>query len=445
MNIKTSYGHILKISLPIMVGSAAQNIIVLSDNIFLYHYDTVDFAAIGLIGAFYLIIIAIGYGFSRGGQILIARKYGERDHSAIGSYFQSLVAYELILALLLFLFIQYLSEPFFRSLINDPEILKLCLDYIQLRSYGLFFSFTGVSIIALYNAVTHTRFIVIDTAILTLSNIVLNYVLIFGHWGFSPMGISGAAIASTLSEVIAFIAFIIYMFFDKVNRSFDLLSFKKLELKLFKNSFNISFPMVAQSFLGLGAYFVFFTWIENNSSADLKVSNLIRNVYLILSIPTWGFSTGINTLVSIFIGRQKRQAVLPITHKTNWLNLASTMLISVPVLVFPNIFLYPLYGGSEHDIIAQSQGLLLLLIPILFMFGVGSIYLNGIIGTGHTRKALILQAMATGIYLVFEYFVLKVYKLNLYWAWSGEFIYWGAILLFSFVYLKSKKWHVKSF
>ena len=428
-----------------MIGSAAQNVIVLSDNIFLYHYKPIDFAAIGLIGAFYLMIIAIGYGFSRGGQILIARKYGQKDYPAIGSYFQSLVAYECLLGLLLFLFIQYCSEPFFKLLINDPEILKLSLSYIKLRSYGLFFSFTGVSIIALYNAVTHTKFIVIDTAILTISNLILNYALIFGHWGFEPMGISGAAIASTISEVIAFVAFVIYMAFDKVIQKFELLSFKKLEWQLFKNSFNISFPMVAQSFLGLGAYFIFFTWIENNSAADLKASNLIRNVYLILSIPTWGFSTGINTLVSIFIGKRKRQAVMPITHKTNWLNLFSTMLISIPILVFPNFFLYPLYGGTEHNIIEESSGLLLLLIPILFIFGVGSIYLNGIIGTGHTKKALVLQAMATGIYLVYEFFILKVYKLNLYWAWSGEFIYWGAILLFSLVYLKSKKWHDHSF
>jgi len=73
MRLNTSYKQILSISVPIMLGSAAQNIIVLSDNVFLYHVSETDFAAVGLVGVFYLIIASIGYGFSRGGQILIAR------------------------------------------------------------------------------------------------------------------------------------------------------------------------------------------------------------------------------------------------------------------------------------------------------------------------------------------------------------------------------------
>ena len=77
MKLSTSYSQILSLSVPIMLGSAAQNIIVLSDNVFLYHYNSVDFAASGLVGVFYLIIASIGYGFSRGGQIIIARRMGE--------------------------------------------------------------------------------------------------------------------------------------------------------------------------------------------------------------------------------------------------------------------------------------------------------------------------------------------------------------------------------
>ncbi len=445
MSIKTSFGHIFRISLPIMIGSAAQNAIVLCDNIFLYHYNSIDFAAIGLIGAFYLIIIAIGYGFSRGGQILIARKFGEKQYYKIGSYFQSLIFYELFMALVIFLLIHFFSVPFFSMLINDPEILELCISYISFRSYGLFFSFVGVSIIAMYTGIAKTKFIVIDTAILTISNVVLNYILIYGHLGFEPMGIKGAAIASTLSEVIAFVAFILYMIYDKSNRKFHLLSLNKLEFSLFKDCFSISFPIVAQSFLGLGAYFLFFTWIENNSASELQISNLIRNVYLILSIPTWGFSTGINTMVSLFIGGNKRQAVIPITHKTNTLNVAATLMIALPILIFPQIFLYPLYGGSNDGLIEMSKGLLLMLNLILLFFGVGSIYLNGIIGTGHTKTALIIQALATLLYLIYEFIVLKVYKLNLYWAWSGEFVYWGFILIMSVIYLKSRKWHFRKF
>lgn len=440
MKSSTSYKHIFKLSLPIMIGSAAQNIIVLSDNIFLFHYNSLDFAAIGLVGAFYLIIASIGFGFSRGGQILMARHYGNKSYTKVGSYFKSLCIFEMIMSIIIFAGIQLFARPLFELLVKSPEILERCLDYIYIRSYGVFFSFVGVSMIAFYSGIAKPSFIIVDTLILTITNIVLNYAMVFGHFGFEPMGIKGAAYASTISEVVAFIAFLIYMIVSKHNSKFELMNLKEINLSSVKQTFHTAFPILAQSFLGLGAYFLFFTWIENQGEEQLSISNLIRNVYLILSIPTWGYSTGINTIVSLFIGKLKRQAVVPITLKTTKLNVISSLIIAIPVLLLPTFFLYPLYGGGDNNLILKSVDLLRLLLPIIFIFGIGSIYINGIMGTGNTRIALWIQALATAIYLSYEYVVIKVYDLNLIWAWSGEFAYWGSILVFSVLYLNSKKW-----
>jgi putative MATE family efflux protein len=428
-----------------MLGSAAQNIIVLSDNVFLYHYNSSDFGAIGLVGAFYLIIASIGFGFSRGGQILIARKYGENLKSGIGSYFQSLIFFEFLMALAIMVSIFFYAEPFFSYFIESKEILARTLDYIYPRSIGIPFSFIGVCLIGLYTGVARPKFILIDTVILAVSNIILNYILIFGHLGFEPMGIKGAGIASTLAEIIAFIAFLIYMVFDKENRIYHLLKLERFSVNNVKQTISISSPIVAQSILGLGAYFIFFTLIENNSSKDLEISNLIRNVYLILSIPTWGYSTGINNIVSSFIGNRKRIAVLPMTWKTTKINVITTLIITIPICLFPMFFLYPLYGGGESNLLAISTDVLLLLIPIMALFSIGSIYLNGLIGTGHTNTAFWIQSFATFLYIVYIYIVVKIYKLNLIWAWSSEFVYWLAILLLSFLYLRTKKWHQKLF
>ncbi|MCB9298230.1 MAG: hypothetical protein H6559_34710 [Lewinellaceae bacterium] len=68
MRLRTSYRQILSISAPIMLGSAAQNVIALSDSVFLYHLSQEDFASIGFVGVFYPVVAAIGYGFSRGGR-----------------------------------------------------------------------------------------------------------------------------------------------------------------------------------------------------------------------------------------------------------------------------------------------------------------------------------------------------------------------------------------
>ena len=445
MRLNTSYKQILSISVPIMLGSAAQNIIVLSDNVFLYHVSETDFAAVGLVGVFYLIIASIGYGFSRGGQILIARRHGEGDFRAAGNYFKALVLFEFGMAVLLFLFLMYGSEWFFALFVENEDIYRKCLEYIYPRSYGVFFSYVGVSFVAFYTGIARTKIIVYDTLILIVVNILLNYIFIFGHFGFEPMGIAGAGWASTLAEVVAFLAFVVYLIFDKVNKAYGITDTQLIKLKLVRQTFDISAPIVWQSIIGLGSWFIFFTLIENMGSRELEVSNLIRNIYLILSIPCWGYSAGINTLVSNFIGNRKRQAVVPIIWKTAKMNLWNTLMFAVPVAIFPEFFLYPLFGSEDMSLVNEAKHLMPVLVLILSIFSFGSIFINGLTGTGHTKTALWIQSIFVAFYIIYSIIVIKVLGLGLGWAWSVEVFYWAGIFGVCYWYLKSKKWHLKRF
>ena len=445
MRLSTSYRQILSISVPIMLGSAAQNIIVLSDNVFLFHVSEIDFAAVGLIGVFYLIIASIGYGFSRGGQILIARRHGEGAFKGAGDYFKALVLFELLMALLMFLFLMFGSKWFFALFVENQEIYQKCLEYIYPRSFGVFFSYIGVSFVAFYTGIARTKIIVYDTLVLIVVNIVLNYVLIFGHFGFEPMGIAGAGWASTIAEVVAFLVFFIYLIFDKVNKAYGITNTRLIRLKLVWQTFDISAPIVWQSIIGLGSWFIFFTLIENMGSRELEISNLIRNVYLILSVPCWGYSAGINTLVSSFIGNRKRQAVIPIIWKTAKMNLFNTLIFAVPVAVFPEFFLYPLFGSEDMSMISEAKQLMPIMVTILAIFSFGSIFINGLTGTGHTKTALWIQSIFVFVYIVYSFVVIKVLSLGLIWAWSVEIIYWLGIWGVCYWYLRSKKWYARLF
>ena len=94
------------------MGSAGQNIVALTDSVFLYYRSEEDFAAIGFVGVFYLIFAAIGYGFSKGGQVLIARRMGEGKPEEVGRNFFDMLYFELGLALLMFLFMQLVCPWF---------------------------------------------------------------------------------------------------------------------------------------------------------------------------------------------------------------------------------------------------------------------------------------------------------------------------------------------
>ena len=171
MKLNTTYGQILSISLPIMLGSAVQNVIALSDSVFLYHLSEVDFAAIGFVSVFYLIIAAIGFGFSKGGQIMIARRMGEDANREVGRTFYAMLYFELGLSIVMFLFMYFGCQYFFALFVNSDIIYEKSLEYIHYRSFGVFFSYMGVAIVALYTGIARTSFIIVDTIVLAIVNI----------------------------------------------------------------------------------------------------------------------------------------------------------------------------------------------------------------------------------------------------------------------------------
>ena len=441
MQLNTSYKQILSISVPIILGSAVQNVIALSDSVFLYHRSETDFAAIGFVSVFYLIIASIGYGFSKGGQIIIARRVGEKDFKNVGSSFYTMLFFEMTLSVVMFLFMRYGSPWFFSLLIDNEQILSKALEYINYRSFGVFFSYAGVVFIAFYTGIARTTFIIVDTLVLASVNISLNYILIFGKFGFPEMGIGGAGLASTISEVVAFILFIGYLVWDKKNRIFQLNKINSFSLANLKTLLRVSVPIVLQSLIGLGAWLYFFAKVENLGERELAITNLVRMVYLVLSIPCWGFSAGVNTMVSTFIGARKRFGVFPIVQKTALLCLGCTMVLALPFVLYPSFMLYPLLSGGDMTIIADARNIFYVLGLILCVFSLGGVFYNGLAGTGATFLALCLQFFFALIYVGFIEIAIGKDEGNLVMAWFAEVVYWAGIMVFCILYLRSKKWY----
>ena len=424
-----------------MLGSAAQNVIALSDSVFLYHRSEDDFATIGFVGVFYLVIAAIGFGFSKGGQIMIARRMGEGAFGEVGRTFYAMVYFELALALVLFLFMEFGIYYFFSLFVDSDIIFYKSLEYLDYRKYGVFFAYVGVAIIALYTGIARPVFIVVDTAILAIVNIILNYALIFGKWGFPEMGIAGAGLASTIAEAVAFLVFLLYVGFDKQSHAMRLFHLPSIDWTLIKTQFRLGSPIVAQAVVGLGSWFVFFGIVENLGERPLAITNLVRMVYLVLSIPCWGFSSGVNTLVSNLIGAGRKDEVFAVIWKTAKICFLFTMVLTLPVAIFPEAILYPLLGSSDMSLITDARPIFWVLVGILTVFSIGGVFFNGLAGTGATYFGLKVQLICAILYLAYIYIVVEFTNGGLPWAWASEIFYWILIVSITIWYLRTTRWH----
>lgn len=433
-----SYKNIWKIAFPIIISGIAQNVVNVTDTMFLGQLSNVALGAGGNAGIFYFVLVISGMGFTTGAQIIIGRRNGEGNFSQIGKVVDHCLYFIIPLGVLLFFFMKFLS-PFLLEVITlSPQILEASIEYIEYRSFGILFSFVNFSFIAFYVGTTKTKILMPVTVLMMLTNVFLDYVLIFGNFGFPEMGIKGAALASVISEGSALVFFVIYTYYKIDIGKYNLFGFRNFDKAVFKRIFKVGSPIMLQNFLSLSSWFIFFMIIEKLGEKELAISHIIRSIYMVLMIPLFGFSSATNTLVSNLIGQGNSEKVLPLIKKIVVLSLLSTTLVLIFNLFFPKEMIG--FYTNDSSLINGALSTLNVVSGTMFFFAVAFILFNGVSGTGNTGKSLLIETITITIYLIITYYIAIVLKSSLPIVWCSEFIYFGLLGLLSFAYLKWGNW-----
>jgi putative MATE family efflux protein len=436
-----SYRRIWQISLPIILSLVAQNVVNVTDTAFLGRVGEVELGASAIAGLFYISIFMLGFGFGIGGQILIARRHGERKFAEIGRITDNSLYFLMGLGLLLFLLIKFFSPAMLRPLISSDEIYKASSDFLQFRIYGIFFAFGNVLLRAFFVGITNTRVLTYNALVMAITNVFLDYALIFGNFGFPEMGIKGAALASSISEAVSAIYFFAYTFIMVDLKKYNLLRFAKFDWKVVKTTLDISFFVMLQYFLSLAGWFVFFMIIEKMGERPLAISNIIRSAYIVLMIPVFAFGSIVNSLVSNVIGEGKPNLVIPIIKKVALMNF---VLIGIVVLIsafFPR-FLISAYT-ADPELISQTVPAFYVVLSALLLFSFASILFNGVSGTANTATALWIELTTIVVYLSLAWVLASQLKLSVALVWTSEYVYFLVLSLLSYLYLKSGNWRKK--
>ena len=432
---------IWNIAWPIMLSLAAQNVVNVTDTAFLGHLGEVELGGSAIGGLFYTTLYMVGFGFTIGVQILIARRHGEKDYPAIGRIFDNsfyfLGVTSLIISSLVFSFGASILRPFMTS---EP-IFAASTIFLKYRVLGLFFSSVSLLFRSFYTGIAYTRHLSISSAIMSLINVALDYSLIFGHFGFPKLGIAGAGIASTIAEACGAIYFFVVTFGNKRVKEFDLFHLVKPQISLIRKTLGVSVFIMMQMVLSLGSWFVFFMFIEKMGERPLAVSNIIRSIYLVLMIPAWALCSVTNTLVSNSMGKGNPELVIPTTKKLVFFCMFSMLVVLITAGIFPRS-LISLYTNNVSLIEATIPSFYLILVA-LFFYSIVSILFNGVLGTANTNISFILEAVTLTAYLVYAWYVAVRLNLRIELVWTSEFVYSFIMGTLSLLYLSKGKWREK--
>lgn len=364
-------------------------------------------AAMG--GLFYICIYTIAFGFSTGSQIVMARRNGEKQYADVGPVMIQGIVFLFLLAGIVFTLSKLYAENVISLLISSEQVRGATMEFLDWRVFGFFFSFVNVMYRAFYVGITRTKVLTMNAVVMAVTNVILDYVLIFGHLGFPAMGIKGAAIASVVAEGGSILFFVIYTRLTVNRNKYGLNRLTSFDFALLGRVLNISIFTMMQYFFSMGSWFMFFVVVERIGVRDLAIANIVRSIYVVMVIPVSALSTTTNTFVSNTIGAGKTDQVMGVIAKISKLSFYIMAVFASVVCLFPKLIL-SVYT-NDPLLIADSYASIYVISAAMLISSVGSIFFSGVTGTGNTRSALTMETITLVFYGVYIYLVGMVFKL----------------------------------
>lgn len=435
------YKTILSVAVPLMVSSFIQSIVLITDAAFLSRYSTLSFDAVGNAGLIYVTLFMALAGMGDGAQILIARRIGQKNTDAIGRIFGTSILSHFIIALLLFLIIQFVMPDMLYAYSKHKDLALLQIDFIEIRGFALFFAMITLSIQAFFLASGKTWVVLIAAIITASSNILLDYLLIFGKWGFPEMGLKGASLASTIADGCGMIFLIFYLVFSRERKELELFSHFSINLPSLKELFRIGSPLMFQGFVALATWTVFFTWIEQIGKFELTVSQNIRSIYFLAFIPIAGFAGTTKTYISQYLGRGDLQSMKTIQKRIQLLTVIFLFICFHGAIFYPEKLISWINPAEAY--IHKSAEIMRFITVSIFLFGLFSVYFHTINGSGNTMITFSIEVICVAVYIITAYILIKVLQLDILWIWSVEYVYFGTMGLLSILYLRFFDWKKK--
>ena len=439
MQTKYTYKQIWLIASPILISLLMEQLIGMTDTAFLGRVGEVELGASAIAGIFYTVIFMASFGFSIGTQILIARRNGEQQYVEIGNLFYQGIYFQVALAIFMFL-LSYLFSPFIlKQIVASPNIYDATISYLNWRVFGALFSFSTTIFRAFFLGTTQTRTLTLNAVVMVISNIIFNYILIFGKLGFPALGIAGAAIGSSLAELVSLIFFIIHTKYHIDFKKYGLDKIPHFQFTTLRRMLKVSIWTMIQNVVSLSTWFLFFLYVEHLGERALAITNLVRNVSGILFFVMMAFAATCGSLVSNLIGEGKSDCVQGTIRQH--INIAYLFVLPLTTffMLFPNLILGVYTNISELQTAAIPS--LLVMCSIYIIQVPGNVYFQSVSGTGNTRMAFTLEFITLTIYVAYITYIILYLRSDIAICWTAELVYSGFILIFSRRYIKRGKWN----
>lgn len=406
---------LLTMSFPIMISMLVQALYNIVDSMFVARVSETALTAVSLCYPVQMIIVAVACGTGVGVNALLSRYLGEKKYKkanqiALHGIFLAICNW-IVFAILGFFF----SEAFLRLFSSNEQILEMGVSYMKICTIVSFGVFVQITYERIMQSTGNTIYNMIIQGVGALINIILDPIFIFGYFGIPALGVSGAAIATVIGQIIAMILGIVITQtrIKEVNIS---IKDWKLDLGMIKNLYKIGFPAILmQSIMSFMTVFMNMILIPYSELA-VSVFSIYYKLQQFVFMAVFGMNNALIPIVAYNYGARKRTRIL---QAIRFSLIISSIIMAVGTIVFeliPKELLY-LFDAKENMLAIGIPSLRIISLSFIFA-GISMVLCSVFQALGHANKSLYITLLRQLLILIpLTWGLAKLFGLNVGW-WS---------------------------
>ena len=390
-----------KISTPVSFSMITYTGIMVTDTYMVGFLGESSLATAGLGGIFIWTILSFFMGLSIGVQILISHCYGKKRYVEIAKILRVSIFISLLVGLIVGVFIWYFSPYLILFLANGREFSASTVSFVRIRCFSYPFFFLFFMLRSFFDGLGKTYIGFISSFVSMCANIFLNWVLIFGHLGFSAYGTDGASSASALSVFPGLVS-IFFFFLGRENyRKYLLLPIFPLRerLQILFKIFKTGLPPALDNCIMNLSFSIFYKFAAVVGTVSVAASNLIISILSISFMPGFGFGIAAITILGQAVARKKYRLAYHGVYRAAHYSAVIMATIGL-LLIFLGEPILRKFSSSNADVVKEAYPALILISLVQFADAYQMVFSSALRGAGLVNWVLLVYSMSILLFML---------------------------------------------
>lgn len=366
------YKRMLVVAIPIMIQNGITNFVSMLDNIMVGQVGTIEMTGVSIVNQLIFVFNLCIFGAMSGAGIFTAQFFGKKDEDGVKSTLQyKLVTSALLTAVGIAVFI-VLGDLLISAYIQEDSapadiaaVMEYGKSYLKIMLLGTLPFALSQAYASTLRETTDRVVPMVATVTAVFVNLILNYILIFGHFGAPKMGIEGAAIATVISRYVEFTILFIWAHSHKkkypyIRKLFTHTSITKQQVKKITL---VSLPLLINEALWSGGMAFLVQCYSVRGLEVVAAANIVSTISNVFNVSFIAFGSAIGIILSQMLGAGNKQEAKKASTRLLFFAVAVVFVIAAVMALFSDVF--PQIYKTEDTV--RSLASALILVASLFM------------------------------------------------------------------------------